>query len=146
WALGAVAVLLIGLLAVGAACWRGGTPSENGDEQKPGPLPLNGKMTAKVWSAKANGEELGVNPDAVPVLEGDKVRVDATFNQPAHVYIVWVDSTGGLIPLYPWNKGDDVNTRALGEVESEAVEAAGTPGTITRGWPCDDNAGLETIL
>jgi serine/threonine protein kinase len=146
WALSAVAVLLIGLVALGAACWRGGTPTDKGDEQTPGPL--NGKMTAKAWSRERHliGVELGVDPRAVPVQAKDGVRVDVTFDQPAHVYIVWVDSNGGLIPLYPWNKGDKLNTRALGEVESEAVEAAGTPGTTTQGWECDDNAGLETIL
>jgi tRNA A-37 threonylcarbamoyl transferase component Bud32 len=143
WAIGAVALLLVGVV-VAAASWRAGVPVDKGDQNTL--APLNGDMKALVWSSRARGAELGVSPIAVPVQSGDMVRVDVAFDHPAHVYIIWVDSSGGLIPLYPWNKGDDLITTAAGEVQSEAVQSAGTPHTITMGWRCDDNAGLETIL
>jgi hypothetical protein len=40
---------------------------------------------------------------ALPVKSGGAMCLDAHLEQPAFVYLVWLDSEGQVLPLYPWN-------------------------------------------
>jgi serine/threonine protein kinase len=110
---------------------------------------LTGSLRARVWSADGMraGAVLGVDPAAVPVREGDMVRIEADFSEPAHAYVVWLAADGGVIPLYPWSPGDELVTEKLYPAPRipPAVSIA-TPSSPGKGWTCDDSDGLETIL
>ena len=45
-------------------------------------------------------------PDARPLKVGDKVRVDAEVNRPAFLYVLWIDTTGKVWPVFPWTEGE----------------------------------------
>ncbi len=111
-------------------------------------VPLGGRLQARMWAEDGTRAAvlLGVDPAAVPVRDGDKVRIEADLDEPAHVYILWLASDGGIIPLYPWNPGDDIIAPKAGPVASPgAVRHVATPPGY-KGWPCDDSDGLETVL
>jgi hypothetical protein len=103
----------------------------------------------RIWTKEGGGkrgwkvEESG----ALPVRNGEMVHLHATLNQPAYVYLLWIDSQGMVTPLYPWHLGaelkDDLTVPppsrpAVGEVHS--------PSALTLGWIMDGKSGLETMV
>ena len=66
--------------------------------------PLSGDLTLKVWSPGTGGKRgLRVEePGALPVRRGELVHLEARVNQPAYLYLLWLDSQGRVDPLYPW--------------------------------------------
>jgi hypothetical protein len=43
---------------------------------------------------------------ALPLRPGDWIRIDASVNRPAYLYLVWIDTTGEAVPLWPWRSPD----------------------------------------
>jgi serine/threonine protein kinase len=109
---------------------------------------LSGELT--VWAEDpadaGSGWRKIDEPGVLPVRQGHRVRVRATVTQPAHIYLVWLDSQGQVFPLYPWN--DDKLVRSLADPPSPRPPQTEvhSPSTATKGWLLDDHAGLETIL
>lgn len=42
-------------------------------------------------------------PGTIPCGKGDQLFVEASFSQPCFPYLLWLDSEGNLLPLYPWS-------------------------------------------
>jgi hypothetical protein len=102
---------------------------------------LDGELTATLWSAEKRG--LAVNqPGALPARSGDAVHLKAQLNQPAYVYLVWIDGQGKPSALYPWNPSDGF--RGLAKKSRE--EVVHSPPEYDRGWELGGAAGLETAL
>ena len=40
-------------------------------------------------------------PDALPLLPGEQVHLEARLNQPAYAYLLWLDGQGHVSLLYP---------------------------------------------
>jgi len=132
----AVGILLAAVAAVGI--WMAGQRM-----QTPKPVePLS--LHAKLLVAKpemAHGW-LDVNDSAaLPVRNGDAVRIEVSLNRPAYVYLLWIDSAGQLRPVYPWRPGD------WDQREAEApVSELSLPEMANAGWPLEGPPGLETLL
>jgi len=155
-AAGALATLLIAAVVVltlprpaDPAGSRSGARVENG-----WPLPLRGELSVRVWSETDPGKQgltIGKDEDALPVCNREQLRVEAALNQPAHVYLLWLDSEGVVTPLYPWNPGHRIEQKILGFAPVLAprdfVASPGDrPDGITMGWRVGGKTGLDTIL
>ncbi len=112
----------------------------------PGTLgPLTGTVDLLVWSSRdpdRQAELLG-SGNARPVQPGDHMRIQARLNRSAFIYLLWIDSRGEVLPIFPWRAGrwNDIPaeqhmrmTLALPEAQNEA-------------WTMDEGgAGMETLL
>jgi hypothetical protein len=127
------------------------------DSTAPAPQPgaLSGELIVELWTPGGEGKRgLRVDePGALPGRKDEWVHVTAKLNQPAHVYLLLLDSQGELTPLYPWNTlaldVHDLNRpppvrSPAPVVHSPTVE--GAPDDESKGWPLDDKDGLETIV
>src|SRR5439155_18943445 len=43
------------------------------------------------------------DPGALPVQSDRAMTIDVELDEPACIYLVWIDSVGHLLPLYRWN-------------------------------------------
>jgi hypothetical protein len=116
-----------------------------------GPAPaLSGELIVSVWSADGvtkRGLKVG-EPGSLPVRNGEQLRPEARLNQPAHVYLLWLDSEGVTTPLYPWNAGTRIVHKTLTGAPPELAPQAvvQSPGTPDGGWKVAGKSGLDTIL
>jgi hypothetical protein len=147
-------VLVVALAFVGLWLWPGQRTSQSGSE-RPGAAatePLSGELTVRVW-AKGLKNGLPVQQaGALPVHNGEKITLTVRLNEPAHVYLVWLDSEGGATPLHPWNPGGDIKVEnvavpppvmdACSELSAPLPLDDGRPS----GYPMEGKSGLETIL
>lgn len=109
--------------------------------------PLTADLHVVVRSPQSASEsKLITDPGAVPVHSGDMMSLQVNLNQPAYVCLIWIDASGKVIPLYPWNH-DEIEVTDVGE-QPPARKAAkilfSPPLGVT--WKFGDAAGTETIL
>lgn len=104
---------------------------------------LECQLDVLIWNnADSNRRGIGMRePGALPLQEGDQIRIQASLSRPAYVYLVWIDSEGIATPIYPWTIG---KWNELPKVESRKSElslpAAG------EGWPMRGSTGMETLV
>jgi hypothetical protein len=97
WPWLAAAALCVGLLGAGAAYFL----------TRSAP-PLKGWLDVRVWEpGQKRRYDRRLNQEgALPLKPGDLVRIEAELNRPAYVYILMIDTTGHVDPIYPWKPGD----------------------------------------
>ncbi len=160
-ALGAVlllAVLLVVWLAnrpaevAPAPADRGKPPAPVAGEEKRPAVPartLDGTLTLLVYprgpdfNEWASADQKGV----LPVRSGEQVRLEAKLSEPAHAYLLLLDSRGRAVPLYPWNE-DRITVKDVAApppVRGPRTLVT-TPTSATKGWRLDNESGLETII
>jgi hypothetical protein len=108
------------------------------------PAPLAGELTLWVWS-KDGGSKQGLKvdqPGALPLLPGEWVHVEARLNQPAHVYLLWLDSQGNLIQLCPRGDGQFGSRPSDGSPR----QMVHSPEALDQGHKMSGPGGLETVL
>jgi hypothetical protein len=109
--------------------------------------PLDGKLTVLVRPPARTIEPVSIEePGALPVRSGGAMCLDAHLNQPAFTYLVWLDSEGHVLPLYPWNNErleiKDIN-------EPPPLRRAGNlvfSPLLGGNWTFGKRGGMETIL
>jgi hypothetical protein len=86
-------------------------------------------------------------PNALPVREGDGMGLQVHYQQPAHTYLIWLDSQGNVTPLYPWNMDNiDVKDANMAPPHCIATKNIFNPITIGGTWKFAKGSGLETII
>lgn len=77
-----------------------------------------------------------------PVRKGSCVKISVQLTHPLFVYVVWIDSGGRVIPIYPWQGGD------WSKMAPQSPSAAGQIElpTDTPYWGIDTDAGAETCV
>ena len=115
----------VGLAVISFIVWRMNTPEsvaknpidspsvdlkKEKDSPSPGtPLPaaLHAELEIFVWK-KDDKESKRKLSDAgvLPLQAGDDVQIVAKTNRPAYLYLVQVESSGDIAPMYPWVKYD----------------------------------------
>jgi hypothetical protein len=84
---------------------------------------------------------------ALPLQVGDHIRVVGRSRPAAYLYLVWIDTEGKALPLYPWEPG---NWQRLPGVSSDGP--AETPAAFVDlpagadGWPMKGTPGTNTLL
>jgi hypothetical protein len=155
----AVAAGLAGVVALAALIWIWQPwtllpPSPPPDAAGQPPVdaePLSGELIVRVWSdeePKKSGLRVDVpHSGALPVRNGEKIHFEVHLNQPAHGYILWMDSQGKAWPIFPWNLGDSLKVEELTPPRRlPAMQMIQSPTVFTRGWEMKGPSGLESIL
>jgi predicted Ser/Thr protein kinase len=110
---------------------------------RPAPGALEGDLTVRVWSEAGGKRGLKIDePGALPLLAGEKVHLQAQVNQPAHLYLFWLDSQGHVSLLYPRDDGK-FGSRPSGDSARETVHS---PEALDEGHRMSGPGGLETVL
>ncbi len=109
--------------------------------------PLRGLLTFKVLTRKKHWEEVTEKrTDAVPVRNGDKIRVEAELSRPAYAYLLYHDGSGKTYALYPWNPDGKFRVGLAEPPPSEeAVREAMSPRP-NAGYPVRDASSLDTVI
>lgn len=139
WLVLAVLALVAGGAAV--AVWWPRSDKPSADQ------PLAGKLNVIVRPPERAVEPLQVEePGATPVRAGGIMSLEVQLEQPACAYLVWIDTDGRVVPLYPWNH-EAIEVRDV-DVPPPARKAAKTINNppIGGGWPFGKKGGVETVL
>jgi hypothetical protein len=152
-----------GLLLLGVAAWLivanrpggpalvAGTPTPSTEPSAPSPL--KGWIDVRVWEGKKvagprNPHRRGLflhQLEALPLKVGDEIQVELSVNRPTFVYVVWINSAGEALPVYPW-RGFQWDQRPSEEQPVEGLKKL-PEGAIDAGWEMDQGApGMETLL
>jgi hypothetical protein len=143
FALLAVPVVLLGL--VGLVAWRlWSVPQPSAPVKQEVPA-LKGFLDVAVTEV-GNPRRRNVwlaDPASRPLRVGDEVRVRVELNRPAFCYVVWVDTQGKVLPVYPWIEGDWTRRR-----EERAVPKLSLPDTgVADVWKIEPGPpGMETLV
>jgi serine/threonine protein kinase len=152
-----------GLLLLGVAAWLivtskpggpalvAGTPTPSTEQSAPSPL--NGWIDVRVWEGKTvtgprSPHRRGLflhQLDALPLKVGDEVQVELFVNRPLFVYVVWINSAGKALPVYPWREFE-WDQRPAEEQPLEGFKKL-PEGAVEDGWEMDQGVpGMETLL
>jgi len=126
-------------------------PGRSGEGKTITTEPLTGELNVRIWTlggGKKGAKVQEMNRGAVPVVNGEGVHLEARLNRPAYVYLIWVDSEGFPVPIYPWNRGNtlEIGDLAVPPPELPPAKIVDSPSEVERGWPMEGPSGLETIL
>lgn len=105
------------------------------------------KFSVLVRSPDRQQEPVSVEePGALPVEEGGAMVLEVQLDQPAFVYLVWIDSAGRIKPLYPWNN-ESIEVTDLDEARPvrRATNRIFSP-LLGRDWTFEAGSGMETVL
>jgi hypothetical protein len=105
---------------------------------------LSGELTLRVWTRDRLGKrglKIGDDFGALPVRNGELIHLEAHLNQPAHAYLLLLDSQGQVDLLYPWDREKGKLPADL-KPETELH----SPTRLDQGWPMEGPSGLETVL
>jgi serine/threonine protein kinase len=108
------------------------------------PTLLTGELTVRVWS-KTNEAKRGLivgEPGALPLLAGENVRLEARLNQPAYLYLLWLDGQGHVSLLYP-RADHKFGGSPLGDSARLTLDC---PEALDEGLKMQGPGGLETAL
>jgi serine/threonine protein kinase len=79
---------------------------------------------------------------ALPLTPRDWIRIEATLDQPAYLYVIWIDTAGIATPLFPWPDSDWKR-----HPDREAARKALSIPSETGIAPLSEGpAGVETVL
>jgi hypothetical protein len=109
--------------------------------------PLSGKLTVLVRPPDRNVEPVPIaQPGAAPVQSGGAMCLDAKLDEPAFIYIVWIDSEGKILPLYPWNNERlEVTDIRQPPPLRRATKLIFSP-QLSHNWTFNDQPGIETVI
>ena len=67
---------------------------------------IKGEIDIRVWKGNRSGEgRLLHQAGVLPLQAGDFVQVKSELSTgPAYLYVVWLEASGNVVPLYPWKK------------------------------------------
>src|SRR5262249_46506784 len=71
------------------------------------------------------------------------VHLEVRLNQPAFIYLLWIESHGGVKPLYPW---DPAKGFQGGIAQALARSELRSPPELDGGWEVMSPTGLETAV
>jgi serine/threonine protein kinase len=81
-------------------------------------------------------------PAARPLKAGDEIRIEAEINRPGYLYVLWIDTQGQVLPVYPWLEGDWQYWR-----EEEPLQVLSLPEKVGEIYKMEPGPpGMETIL
>jgi len=137
-AAGAAALALLAAFLIVPALRREGDQSTASSTP-----PLSGTIDVVVWGAGDNSRR-GLrltDPGALPLVPGDRIRLEARMNRPAYLYLICIDSQGRASPVYPWQSGQW--TQRLDESPQQYLSL---PPLEDQGYEVKPPFGTETFV
>lgn len=106
--------------------------------------PLSGSLDVRIWNPEVPGRRgLSLRDgDALPLRNGDQLRIEGQTNQPAYLYLIWVGSDGKAQPLVPWQPG----TWKLLREKEEPTQRIASPPVADQGWRLTGGPGMESVF
>ncbi len=108
-------------------------------------VPLEATLELLVWDVERpdrQGVRL-VEANTLPLRHGDQVRINVQLNQPAYVYLLWLDAQGAIWPVYPWEQ-NLWGRRPADELPRLSLTLPERQGD---GWPMEvKQDGCESLL
>jgi len=136
------AVLACAGVAV-ATWWPPSKPADAGE-------PLAGELVleATIDNRRVWVEVTPRDTSAVPVPNGEQIRVRAKLNQEAHIYLMFHDGDSGEVtPLYPWNKEEDFPVPVeAAPADDRPARVAYSPRPGLGGYPMKDASSLDAVI
>jgi serine/threonine protein kinase len=142
--------LLVGCVAifmVGAAIVLGLIRGQERPSVEPTFSPshsIGKRLDVLAWSPKdpsRRGMSLRT-PGTLPLKNGDQIRVEVDVEKPAYLYLIWIDSEGNALPVYPWKPGD---WQSLPPKQTPLSHLS-LPNNADEGWPMQGVSGMETLV
>jgi hypothetical protein len=136
---GLAGAVLLGVVLVGP--WSGKPPVGVAPTEA---IPLKGFIDLRMSRPQDPRRQLLrlADPAARPLRAGDEVRVEAEVTRPAYLYVLWIDTQGKVLPVYPWREGE-WSQRPEPE---EPVQRLRLPEKAGDVWPIQSGpAGMETL-
>ncbi len=138
----AAALVLLGLIVAGSRF----LPKSAQQSAAPDVNALAGSVDLQIWDA--GGDDLHMirlsdTDGKRPLRPYDKLRLRANVNRPSFLYVVWLDTRGTALPVYPWRHGDwhDRPTR------ERPISNLALPAVLDEAWTMgNDPPGMETLL
>jgi hypothetical protein len=109
------------------------------------PPPLHAALDLLVWDRAGRRHRSLAEPGVLPLREGSPFQIEVRLNRPAYLYLVWLDTHGRPLPLYPWRPG----TWDLAEAEAPRAQLLLPQPDPMRGyqpWALNGEAGVETVV
>jgi serine/threonine protein kinase len=156
WVLAAVLLAAVVLFTV--ALWWPPADTNGGTKKDPGKsqvsAPLTGELTVHyglMQEGVGKTKRVGRVQDtgALPLVPGEGIHVEVQVSEPAYVYVVWIDSDGDAVRLYPLDPAGGNKMEPLTVPPPEVPRAKGkltVPSDGGRWEMKGDLSGLETIL
>jgi tRNA A-37 threonylcarbamoyl transferase component Bud32 len=126
---------------------------------RPAPPPLKGNLEITVWSdpeqvargidTVKNGLPVSrADSGALPLQNGELVHLHAKLNRPACVYLIWIDSEGKTIPLYPWDsdRSEALWDAPLLKEAAKPTEVIDCPRASNRGFTAVGAQGMQHVV
>jgi hypothetical protein len=144
----------LAILAVSLAClalgWvllsvfiRPGPPADRSAAAEP--APLKGSLDILIYDpADKRRQNLFLDdPGAMPLRAGDEFCIEADLNRPAYLYVLWIDTDGQVLPVYPWRPGhwEDRPAEERPVARLRRPEALDEFYKVPKGTP-----GMETLV
>lgn len=108
------------------------------------PQAWSGWIDVRIWEP-GNPRRHGIRLNqlgALPLKAGDQVRIEGEVNRPAYLYVLWIDSTGKVWPVYPWLAG-----RWDRPAQEQPIQRLSLPSQPDEGWPIEAGpAGMNTLV
>lgn len=140
----AAAVVLVSLACAALFLLRSQQPNPTAREQET----LQARLELTVFKSEGGAAEWRPleAPGILPVRRGDQIRIRATLTEPAYVYLLWYDSQGKIIPLFPWNEDRvEVDLTTAPPTRPPRRELV-SPTSEYKSWQIDEYPGQETVL
>jgi hypothetical protein len=116
---------------------------------------LSGQLSVRVTPPGKGKKWMPVDQGgALPVRNGDSMQIEVALNQPAYIYLLYLDSEGKVIPFYPWNAREkseeeipEIRDRLSDPLpQRPATDRVYSPRFKQWGWEMEGKSGLETVL
>jgi hypothetical protein len=80
---------------------------------------------------------------ALPFREHDEICVVAQLDRPAYLYVLWIDTAGKVLPVYPWRRGRWEDRPA----EELSLQKLRCPERVDEFYPMEKGLpGMETLV
>jgi uncharacterized protein DUF4384 len=107
---------------------------------------LSISVDIRIWDEHIIRQNLSTNdPGSLPLLTGDQIKINMKLNRPAHIYVVWITSSGLVQPLYPWEPGKWENCHFSQPLDHLTLPPSTTSQNNDK-WGIDGPAGVETLV
>ena len=108
---------------------------------------LEGKLMVFVRPPEQGTESRLVEESgALPVRAGGIMSLQIQLNQPAYTYLIWLDTEGKAVPLYPWNAKElEITDIQQPPPLRQAAKLVYSP-LFGGGWTFGSRGGMETVL